>query len=177
VIFEKTAVDGAYLIRPQRLTDERGFFARTYCVRELTEAGLDPQVVQRSISYNRRRGTLRGLHYQAAPHEESKLVSCARGAIYDVVLDVRPASPSFRRWHAATLSDENYEGLFIPRGCAHGFLTLTDDAVVQYEISEYHHPESARGLRYDDPAFRIDWPFAPVVISARDRDYPLQQTG
>ena len=177
MIFERTAVDGAFLIRPERREDERGFFARTYCVRELTDAGLDPTVVQRSISYNRRSGTLRGMHYQIAPHEESKLVSCAHGAIYDVVLDLRPSSSTFRRWHAATLSDENFEGLFIPKGCAHGFLTLADDVVVQYEISEYHHPESARGLRYDDPAFGITWPSAPTVISARDLEYPAYVAG
>ena len=169
--FEPTGVAGAFLVRPERHEDERGFFARTYCVRELTDAGLDPQVVQRSISYNRERGTLRGMHYQTAPREESKLVWCARGAIYDVVLDLRPHSPTFRRWHAATLSDENLDGLFVPKGCAHGFLTLTNDAVVQYEISEYFHPESARGVRYDDPAFGIAWPFAPTVISARDRAF------
>lgn len=172
MIFEKTAVDGALLIRPERLSDDRGFFARTYCVRELTAAGLDPRVVQRSISYNKSRGTLRGMHYQAAPHEENKLVSCSRGAIYDVVLDLRPQSPTFRRWHAATLSDQNFEALFIPKGCAHGFLTLADEAVVQYDISEFHQPEAARGYRYDDPAFRIDWPFAPAVINARDLGYP-----
>jgi dTDP-4-dehydrorhamnose 3,5-epimerase len=171
VNFATTGVEGALLVRPERLEDERGFFARTYCVDELTGAGIDPRVVQRSISYNRRRGTLRGLHYQAAPHEENKLVWCIRGSIFDVVIDVRPRSPTFRRWHAATLTDENFEGLFIPKGCAHGFLTLTDDVVVQYEISEYYHPESARGFRYDDPAFAIEWPFAPTVISARDQSY------
>jgi dTDP-4-dehydrorhamnose 3,5-epimerase len=171
VIVERTAVDGAFLIRPQRLPDERGFFARTYCVDELAAAGIDPKVVQRSLSYNRRRGTLRGLHYQLAPHQENKFVSCLRGAIYDVVLDLRPQSPTFRRWCAATLSDENLDILFIPKGCAHGFLTLADDAAVDYGISELHHPESARGLRYDDPAFRIDWPFAPAVINDRDLGY------
>jgi dTDP-4-dehydrorhamnose 3,5-epimerase len=172
VIFSETGVKGAFLIKPELVEDERGFFARTFCVRELTAAGIDPEVVQRSISYNRRRGTLRGMHYQAAPHEENKLVSCSRGAIYDVVLDLRPQSPTFRRWHAATLSDQNFEALFIPKGCAHGFLTLTDDVVVQYEISGFYHPESARGLRYDDPAFGVTWPAAPTVINARDASYP-----
>jgi len=175
VNFAKTSVEGALLVRPERLEDERGFFARTYCVQELSDAGIDPRVVQRSISYNRRRGTLRGMHYQVAPHEESKIVWCIRGTILDVVLDLRPQSPTFHRWHAATLSDETFEGLFIPKGCAHGFLTLTDDVVVQYEISEYYHPESARGVRYDDPAFRIAWPFAPTVLSPRDQSYPSYQ--
>ncbi len=173
MIFERTSVDGAFLIRPECLTDERGFFARTYCVDELAAVGIDPRVVQGSISYNRSRGTLRGMHYQAEPHQENKFVTCSRGAIYDVVLDLRPHSATFRRWYAATLSDANFEALFIPKGCAHGFLTLTEDAVVHYDISEFHRPESSRGYRYDDPAFRIEWPFAPTVVSARDLDYPL----
>jgi dTDP-4-dehydrorhamnose 3,5-epimerase len=177
LIVEKTSVEGAFLIRPERLSDERGFFARTYCVRELAAAGIDPEVIQRSISYNRTRGTMRGLHYQAAPHEENKFVSCSRGTIYDVVLDLRPDSPTFRRWHAASLSDQNFEQLFIPKGCAHGFLTLTDEVVVQYDISEFHHSESARGLRYDDPAFRIAWPFAPTVVNDRDLAFPPYGSG
>jgi dTDP-4-dehydrorhamnose 3,5-epimerase len=141
-------------------------------VQELPAHGLDPTVVQRSVSYNKLRGTLRGMHYQAAPHQENKLVSCLRGAIFDVVLDLRPASPTYRRWAGANLTAEGFEALYVPKGCAHGFVTLTDDAVVHYEISEFHHPESARGVRYDDPAFGIRWPLQPRVISARDRSYP-----
>jgi dTDP-4-dehydrorhamnose 3,5-epimerase len=171
VIVSETAVRGAFLIKPERIEDERGFFARTWCVRDLAAAGIDPEVAQRSISFNRRRGTLRGMHYQVAPHDENKFVSCSRGAIYDVVIDLRPSSPTFRRWHGATLSDENFETLFIPKGCAHGFLTLTDDAVVHYDISSFHHPDSARGLRYDDPAFGVTWPEAPAVMNARDAGY------
>jgi dTDP-4-dehydrorhamnose 3,5-epimerase len=170
--FQPTAVTGAFLIEPERHEDDRGFFARTYCVDELAQHGLDPKVVQRSISYNRRRGTLRGMHFQTAPHEENKIVSCIRGEIYDVVLDVRPASPSYRRWVGATLTADNHKLLFVPKGCAHGFITLTDDAIVHYEISEFHHPESARGVRYDDPAFGISWPLAPVVVHQRDLSYP-----
>jgi dTDP-4-dehydrorhamnose 3,5-epimerase len=172
MIFTETRVAGAFLMQPERLEDDRGFFARTFCVRELAEHGIDPQVVQRSVSYNKARGTLRGMHYQTAPHEENKLVSCLRGEIYDVVLDLRRESATYRRWHAATLTAGGFELLFIPKGCAHGFITLTDDAVVHYEISDFHHPESARGVRYDDPAFAIDWPLAPTVIAARDRGYP-----
>jgi dTDP-4-dehydrorhamnose 3,5-epimerase len=173
MIFAPTPVVDAYLIRPERLEDERGFFARTFCVRELAAHGIDPQVVQRSVSYNRRRGTLRGMHVQAPPHEEAKLVSCTRGSIYDVVLDLRRTSPSYRRWYGVTLTAESFDTLFIPKGCAHGFITLTDDATVHYEISEFHHPESARGVRHDDPAFGIEWPIAPTVVNARDRGYPL----
>ena len=170
--FQPTEVAGAFLIEPERHEDDRGFFARTYCVDELAQHGLDPKVVQRSISYNRKRGTLRGMHFQTAPHEENKIVSCIRGEIFDVVLDVRPASPSYRRWVGATLTADNHKLLFVPKGCAHGFITLTDDAVVHYEISEFHHPESARGVRYDDPAFAISWPLAPAVVHPRDLAYP-----
>jgi dTDP-4-dehydrorhamnose 3,5-epimerase len=172
MIFAPTAVEGAFLLQPERLEDERGFFARTYCVRELGEHGLDSQVVQRSVSYNRKRGTMRGMHYQAAPHEETKLVSCSRGEIYDVVIDLRPDSPSYRRWISTSLTADNGHLLYIPRGCAHGFVTLTDDAVVDYQISDFHHPESASGVRYDDPAFGVEWPMEPVVINARDRAWP-----
>jgi len=172
LIFDETTVAGAFLIRPEPLTDERGFFARTYCARELAEHGLDPQVVQRSISHNRARGTLRGMHYQAAPHEESKQISCTRGSIFDVIVDLRRASPTCGRWFSTTLSADEPRSLFVPKGCAHGFITLADDTIVQYDISEFYHPESARGLRYDDPAFRIEWPFAPTVISARDLAFP-----
>jgi dTDP-4-dehydrorhamnose 3,5-epimerase len=172
LIFSTTDVEGAFLIRPERLEDERGFFARTYCVRELIEHGIDPQVVQRSISHNLRRGTLRGMHFQIAPHQETKLVSCIRGSVYDVVLDLRPSSSTYRRWSAATLTAEGFETLFIPKGCAHGFISLADDSTVHYEISEFHHPDSARGVRYDDPAFGIAWPLPPAVINSRDLGYP-----
>lgn len=170
--FSPIQVAGAFRIEPERREDERGFFARTYCVDELNQNGLDPKVVQRSISYNRKRATLRGMHFQAAPHEENKFVSCTRGEIYDVVLDLRPGSPSYRRWSAATLTADNQHILYIPKGCAHGFITLTDDVIVNYEISEFHHAESARGVRYDDPAFAIAWPLSPEVIHPRDLAFP-----
>jgi dTDP-4-dehydrorhamnose 3,5-epimerase len=177
VIFEKTKLDGVFLIRPEQIVDERGFFARTYCVRESEQHGIDPQVVQRSISYNRRRGTLRGMHFQIAPHEESKMVSCTQGAIYDVVLDMRIDSATHRQWVAATLTAEESNMLFIPKGCAHGFITLTDDAIVRYDISDFYHPESARGVRYDDPAFGIEWPFEPVVVAERDLSFEKYRSG
>jgi dTDP-4-dehydrorhamnose 3,5-epimerase len=170
--FSKTRIDGAFVIRPQRFEDERGFFARTYCAREFAEQGLEPEVVQRSISYNKLRGTLRGMHFQSAPHEETKVVSCARGSIYDVIIDLRPGSPSFRLWFGATLSADAYDSLYVPKGCAHGFITLADDTLVVYEMSVFHHAASARGLRFDDPAFGVKWPLAPSVISARDLGYP-----
>jgi dTDP-4-dehydrorhamnose 3,5-epimerase len=172
MVFSKTDLEGAFLIRPERIEDERGFFARTYCTQELADHGIDSQVVQRSISYNRRRGTLRGMHFQIAPHEESKLVSCVSGSIYDAIIDLRRSSPTYRRWFAATLSAEDFEMLFVPKGCAHGFITLADDTTVHYEMSGFHHPESARGVRYDDPSFGIEWPMSPVLINERDRGYP-----
>ena len=172
MIFLETEIVGAFLIRPQRFEDERGFFARTSCVRELGDHGLDATVVQRSVSVNLRRGTLRGMHYQAPPFGENKQVSCSRGAICDVIVDLRPESASFRRWQAFTLTEKNLDTLFVPSGCAHGFLTLEDDTVVRYEISAFYRPEAARGFRYDDPAFGIVWPEVPAVISPRDLAFP-----
>jgi dTDP-4-dehydrorhamnose 3,5-epimerase len=173
MIFSETPIEGAFTVRPQPVEDDRGFFARTFCVQEFSEHGLDPTVVQRSVSYNRCRGTLRGMHLQVAPHEENKLVSCLRGSIYDVIVDLRTGSRSHGRWFGTTLTADSMEALFIPKGCAHGFITLVDDVMVHYEISGFYHPESARGLRYDDPRFGIKWPIAPSVINARDLDYPL----
>ena len=173
--FTPTDIDGAFLLQPERLSDERGFFARTFSSDEFCERGLDTQVVQRSVSWNRRRGTLRGMHFQAAPHEETKLVSCIRGEIYDVIIDLRPGSPTHRRWIAATLTAANGHSLYIPKGCAHGFITLTDDALVDYQISCAYHPESAGGVRWNDPAFGITWPLEYSVITDRDRGWPDYQ--
>jgi len=171
MIFEPTQIPGAVVIRPQKMEDERGFFARIYCERELSEHGLDPRLVQHSLSYNRLRGTLRGMHFQTEPHAENKLVSCNRGSIYDVIVDLRAESPSYRRWIAITLTADGSEALFVPKGCAHGFITLADETTVEYKISEFFAPGFAQGLRFDDPAFGIEWPLAPVVISSRDLAY------
>jgi dTDP-4-dehydrorhamnose 3,5-epimerase len=172
MIFIETEIFGASLLRPQRQEDERGFFARTFCVRELADHAIESRVVQRSVSSNSRRGTLRGMHYQASPHPENKFVSCSQGAIYDVIVDLRAESPSYLRWQAFTLTAENLDVLFIPGGCAHGFITTTDNAVVRYEISEFYVPDAARGIRFDDPAFAITWPLEPTVISPRDLAFP-----
>lgn len=168
MIFTETKVAGAFLIQPQLLEDDRGFFARTYCVRELEARNISPQVVQRSISYNRLRGTLRGLHFQLPPHEENKFVSCIRGSVYDVIVDLRPASSTFRTWFATVLSADALSSLYVPQGCAHGFITLADSTTVQYDISEFYDASSAHGIRYDDPAFGIEWPMPPVVMGPRD---------
>jgi dTDP-4-dehydrorhamnose 3,5-epimerase len=170
--FDETVISGVFEIRINRMPDNRGFFARTWCRNEFEEHGLEPVLKQCSISYNARKGTLRGMHYQAAPFAESKLVRCTQGAIYDVVLDLRPQSPSFKNWIAVTLTAENRNMVYMPKGCAHGFLTLQEQTEVFYQMSEVYNAESARGVRWDDPAFRIAWPEKVEVISERDRTYP-----
>ena len=170
--FSPTALAGACIIDIEPVPDERGFFARNWCREEFARHGLNPDLAQCSISFNKKRGTLRGMHYQAKPHEETKVVRCTRGAIYDVIVDLRPASPTFRKWIAVELSADNRRMLYIPVGLAHGFQSLTDDTEVFYQISAPYHPESARGVRWDDPAFGIEWPVAERVISDKDRQYP-----
>jgi dTDP-4-dehydrorhamnose 3,5-epimerase len=158
-------------MEPEILADERGFFARTLCARELADQGLKHVFVQCSISFNNRKGTLRGLHYQTPPHEEVKLVRCTMGAIYDVIVDLRPASPTYLKYFAVELSQDNRKMLYVPEGFAHGFQTLADRTEVFYQISEFYHPEHSAGHRWDDPAFGIDWPLEVSVISERDRRY------
>jgi dTDP-4-dehydrorhamnose 3,5-epimerase len=170
--FIPTQIDGAFLIEPERLADERGFFARTWCEREFQEHGLQPRLVQCSISFSPKRGTLRGMHYQAAPNAEVKLVRCTRGVIYDVIVDLRPDSPTRLAWAAFELSAENRSALYIPEGLAHGFLTLADDCEVFYQMSDFFHSEAARGVRWSDPAFGIKWPGQVTTISERDANYP-----
>lgn len=172
MIFHETSIADVWLIEPERHDDARGFFARTWDPQEFAKRGLEPKVVQCSISFNRRRGTLRGLHYQAAPHEEAKLVRCTAGAIFDVAVDIRPGSSTFRKWVGHELTADNRLALHIPEGCAHGYLTLADATEVAYQISELHTPDAARGVRWDDPAFGITWPAEVVVIDDRDRSYP-----
>jgi dTDP-4-dehydrorhamnose 3,5-epimerase len=175
VRLRETPVAGVHLVEPERIEDERGFFARTFAADEFAARGLDARVAQCSTSFNAKCGTLRGLHYQAAPHGEAKLVRCTRGAIYDVAVDLRPDSPSYRRWTGAELSADNGRALFIPAGCAHGFQTLVDASEVLYQISTAYVPEAARGVRWDDPAFGIAWPPAPAhgrILSERDASYP-----
>ncbi len=177
MIFEPTPLAGAFLVRLEPRHDERGFFARSWCREEFLARGLSGDVVQSSLSYNHRRGTLRGLHYQAPPHAETKLVRCTRGRIYDVIVDLRRDGPTFKRWWATELSADNRHMVYIPEGLAHGFLTLEDNAEVAYQMSTPHRPETARGLRYDDPALAIDWPFAPIVVGSRDRSFALFDEG
>lgn len=172
MIFRDTGIDGAWILEAERLEDERGFFARTWDADEFAERGLNARLAQCSISYNRRRGTLRGLHYQVAPHEEAKLVRCTAGAIFDVVVDLRPDSTTFRDWFGVELSADNRLAVYVPEACAHGFLTLVDGCEVHYQISQFYAPEAARGVRWDDPAFGITWPGEVLVMNERDRTYP-----
>jgi len=172
VIFKPTRIVGAFEIEPERVVDERGFFARTFCRSEFADQGLTTEWVQCSISFSTRQGTLRGMHYQVEPYAEAKLVRCTRGAIYDVILDLRRDSPTFRRWSAAELSPTNRRAVYVPPGCAHGFQTLEDETEVLYQMSRIYHPQSARGVRWDDRAFGIEWPDRAPTIASRDRDYP-----
>jgi len=170
--FTPTRLRGAYVVEIEPLADERGFFARSWCEREFAEHGLSGELVQCNISYNRAKGTLRGMHYQAAPHEEVKLVRCTQGAIYDVLVDLRPDSPTYRSWIAYELTAANRRMLYVPAGLAHGFQTLKDDSEVFYQMSVFYHPPSARGVRWNDPAFGIEWPIAAPVLSPKDAAYP-----
>jgi dTDP-4-dehydrorhamnose 3,5-epimerase len=172
VRFEPAGLDGAWVLPLDRHEDERGFFARVWCAAEFGDRGLAGSLQQCSLSYNRHAGTIRGMHYQAAPREEAKIVRCVRGAIYDVLLDLRAGSPTFMRWVGRELSAENRLAFYVPEGVAHGFQTLADDAEVLYLISQQYDAALARGVRWDDPAFGIQWPRPPAIISPRDAGYP-----
>jgi len=171
MIFRETRLKGAFIIEPERLEDERGFFARTFCIEEFRKGGIEFRVVQCNISFNKKKGTLRGMHYQIAPYEEAKLVRCTMGAIYDVIIDLRPESPTFKQWIAVELTAENRLMLYVPKGFAHGFQTLENNTEVFYQMSESYHPECARGVRWEDPMFGIEWPILPPILSWRDRSY------
>lgn len=172
MIFRETDLPGAYVIDLEPHRDERGFFARAWCQREFEAHGLNPRLVQCNISYNDDRGTLRGMHYQAPPHEEAKLVRCTRGHLYDVIIDLRSDSPTYKEHFGIELNDENRTMLYVPEGFAHGFLTLEDNTEVLYQMSAFYAPEVARGVRWDDPAFDIDWPAPVRHIKNRDQNYP-----
>lgn len=172
MIFQPTALPGAFVVELERREDERGYFARTWCRREFEAAGLDTELVQCSLSHNLRRSTLRGLHWQAAPHAEVKLVRCTTGAIWDVIIDLRPESPTFTKHFGVELTAANGRTLYIPKGFAHGFVTLTDATEVFYQMSEYYEPASTRGARWNDPAFGIEWPVTDPILHPRDAGYP-----
>jgi dTDP-4-dehydrorhamnose 3,5-epimerase len=170
--FVDTPIPGVLVIEAEPRADERGYFARTFCAKEFGDHGLCTHWVQISTSFNKRRGTLRGMHFQAKPFGEVKLVRCTRGAIYDVALDLRPDSHSFRKWFAAELTADNGRMMYLPAGVAHGFQALADGSEVLYNIAEYYHAEAARGVRWDDPAFGIAWPIAHPILSPKDQAWP-----
>jgi dTDP-4-dehydrorhamnose 3,5-epimerase len=173
VRFSKTTIDGVVTVDLERIEDERGYFARAWCSREFAEHGLTVAFVQENVGFSPRRGTLRGLHYQRNPWEEVKLVRCVRGAVWDVALDLRSDSASFGEWFGVELSAENGRMLVVPEGCAHGYLTLTDDVDLRYLTSQYYEPDAAAGARFDDPAFSIEWPGDVRMVSGNDRSWPL----
>jgi len=172
MIFQETKLKGAYIVDIKRREDDRGFFARSWCRREFEAHGLNPQIAQCNISFSVRKGTLRGMHFQVKPFEEAKLVRCTVGSLCDVIVDLRPDSPTFKHHLSVILTAENRTMLFVPEGFAHGFLTLEDNTEVHYQISEFHAPDHGRGFRWNDPAFGIAWPADVKVISERDRNYP-----
>lgn len=172
MIFTETKLKGAYLIELEKLEDERGFFALSWSEREFAERGLESRLAECNISFNRRKGTVRGMHYQESPHGQAKLVRCTMGAVFDVMIDLRPSSPTFKRWLAFELTAKNHVALYIPTDFAHGFQTLEDNSEVLYQMSEVYSPGHARGVRWDDPAFRIEWPHEVTLINKRDARYP-----
>jgi dTDP-4-dehydrorhamnose 3,5-epimerase len=172
MIFTTTELEGVLLITPERIADERGFFAKTWGQDDFEAYGLNPRMVARNMSYNRERGTLRGMHFQRPPHAEAKLVGAITGAIYDVALDLRRDSPSYGRWIARVLRAQTGEMIYVPEGCAHGLMTLEPHTTVEYLISEFYAPHASGGVRWDDPAFGIEWPMEPTILSERDRNWP-----
>lgn len=173
MIYEETAVAGAFVLKPERRADDRGFFVRTHCEAELAQRQLDGHIAQINTGFNPRAGTLRGMHFQTAPHAEVKIVRCVRGAAFDVVLDLRPASPSFKRWFGVELSADNGVQLYLPEGTAHGYLTLADNTELMYTTSRAYAPANVGGVRHDDPAFGIAWPAPITLVSQADRNWPV----
>lgn len=169
--FIETELNGAYIICLDLLEDERGFFSRTFCRTEFAKLGLNPHLEQCNLSYNEKKGTLRGMHFQSAPNQEAKLVRCTHGAIYDVIIDLRVDSPSYKKWISVELSHENGKMLYVPEGFAHGFQTLEDNTEVFYQMSHRFVPESSKGLRWNDPEFAIEWPSGDRIISFKDQQY------
>jgi len=173
VIFTELALRGAYVVDIDRREDERGFFARSFCREEFARHGLSTEISQCNVSFNHRKGTLRGMHYQIPPKSEAKTVRCTRGTVYDVIVDLRDGSPTWGQWISVNLSENNSRMLYIPEGFAHGFQTLEDDSELFYQMFAPYSPEHARGARWDDPALRIDWPLPDLIISERDRAFPM----
>lgn len=171
--FQETKLKGAFIIDIDRIEDDRGFFGRSWCKREFEENGLKSDIVQANVSYNRKKGTLRGLHYQLSPYEEAKIIRCTSGAIYDVIVDIRQESETYKQWLGVELTKENLRMVYVPEGCAHGFFTLAHHSSVLYMVTQYYAPGSEAGVLYNDPAFNILWPDKPSVVSIKDRSHKL----
>ena len=172
MLFLETKLNGAFTIDVQRIEDSRGFFARAFCKREFEQRGLNPAILQCNVSFNPQKGTLRGMHYQQEPFREVKVVRCIAGAIFDAIVDLRPDSSTYRQWTGVELSAQNGRSLYVPEGFAHGYLTLTENTEVFYQVSEFYSPGYERGIRWNDPAFRIQWPIEPLIISPKDASHP-----
>lgn len=172
MIFTKTKLDGAYIIDIEKKEDDRGFFARTFCADEFSKNGLAVNFVQANTAFNYKKGTLRGMHFQKSPYEEDKLVRCTKGSIFDVIIDLRKDSPTFKEWFGVELSEQNRRALLVPKGFAHGYLTLEDNSEVTYLVTQFYTPNADSGVRFDDPLFNIEWPIVPTVISEKDANHP-----
>ncbi len=172
MIFTETKLKGAYVLEIKKLTDDRGFFGRSWCKSEMEEHGLNGNVVQANTSLSKKKGTIRGMHYQKHPHEETKLIRCTRGAVYDVIIDLREDSPTYMQWVGVELTEDNYKMVYVPENFAHGFLTLTDNAEVYYLVTNYYTPNAESGIRYNDPAFNIQWPSSVNIVSDKDKSHP-----
>ncbi|SHF43000.1 dTDP-4-dehydrorhamnose 3,5-epimerase [Mariniphaga anaerophila] len=169
MIFEETKLKGAYIIKIEKLEDERGFFGRSWCAKEMKKHGLNAGISQANVSFNKLKGTLRGMHFQKAPHQEAKLVRCSRGSIFDVIIDLRKNSPTFKQWIGVELTQDNYKMLYVPEDFAHGFITLEDNCEISYQMSEFYVPGAGETIRWNDPLFNIQWPLTPTVMSEKDK--------
>ncbi len=172
MIFTETKLKGAFVIEIKKLEDDRGFFGRSWCANEMKEHGLSSNICQSNTSFSAKKGTLRGMHYQISPYQESKLIRCTRGSILDVIIDLRPDSPTFKQWIGEKLTQDNYKMLYVPEDFAHGFITLEDNCEVTYLVTQFYTPGAERGIRWNDPLFNINWPFEPIVISEKDSNHP-----
>lgn len=172
MIFTETNLKGAFIIDVKRLEDERGFFGRSWCKNEMEEHGLNANVVQANVSFNHKKGTLRGMHFQFSPYQETKLIRCTKGAIFDVIVDLRKDSPTYKQWIGVELTEDNFRMLFVPEDFAHGFITLYDNTAVTYQVTQFYTPGAEGGIRWDDPAIGIQWPIPIEVISAKDKNHP-----
>lgn len=177
MIFTETKLDGAFIIDVKKLEDERGFFGRAWCKKEFDEHGLNSDAVQANVSYNIHKGTLRGMHYQEAPFTESKTIRCTQGSIYDVIIDIRPTSPTYKQWLGVELTANSFRMLYVPDGFAHGFITLEDHTSVHYIVTQYYTPGAESGIKFDDSTFDIHWPIQPIIVSEKDKAHPKFVTG